>query len=216
MRARTLLVAAAAALVHCAAALAESPVLRTNPADQAAAKAAVLKAADVGAGWKGGARKADIQFESPCPETWNPKQADLTITGAAESEFTHAGGETISTSAQVYETAAMLEADWARTVVAPAAIACLRKSFAGAAQGVKLVSFQRLAFAKVAPRTIRFRAVLDYATSGKSVRMMLDLVAFGKGRTAVTLTLIAPYAERADATGAETRLAKILASRFAA
>ena len=63
--------------------------IRFNAADQAAARAAVLRRSDLGSGadWKGGARKPDLTQTDPCPN-YNPKQSDLVLTGIAETQFT--------------------------------------------------------------------------------------------------------------------------------
>jgi hypothetical protein len=206
--------AAAVALVVVQAALAESPVTRFTAADQAAAKAAVLKAADLGAGWKGGLRKATVEGPPSC-DGWNPKQADLLVSGAAESSFTTSGAM-VSSSAMVYKTTRMAALDWQRTVAAPQVVKCISKDFAaGAGDGVRLVSMKRLSFPRLATYSTRLRLVADY-TQGQRMRILFDVVIVGRGRTLVAITLSAPYANRADADAAEVRLAKIVLSRIAA
>ena len=66
-----------------AALAADKQPIRFNAADQAAAKAVTLKAADLGPGWKGGPKKPDLSQDDKCMT----KVSDLVITGAASSKF---------------------------------------------------------------------------------------------------------------------------------
>ena len=202
----------ALALVMAQVALAESPVMRFNAADQAAAKAVVLKAADLGPGWKGGPQKASVEGPPPCPG-WNPKQADLVITGAAESEFS-APGAMVSSSVQVYKTTRMIAVDWQRTVIAPEVIRCISRDLgADVGDGMRVISMKRMPFPKLATFSARFRVLLE-TTQGQAVRVLIDVVLVGRGRTAVAITLSTPYANRAEADAAEVRLARLMLARI--
>jgi hypothetical protein len=199
------------------AAPAESPVVRFNAKDQAAARSAVLKAGDLGSGWKGGFEKAKVSSPTACPGLWDPKQADLVITGLAESSFSYRAGATqIASAVQLYETSAMTALDWKRTVVHPAIPRCVAKQAAADEdESFRLVSFKRTPFPKLATYSARFRMVIDYTVDGgKTVRVLSDSVVFGRGRTAATLTVTAPYADRAAAHGAELRLARLMLARL--
>lgn len=69
MRRLALPAALATALVLAGAALAaERSTVRLNASDQAAARAAVLRKADLGAGWSGGASKPDLSADDRRPE----------------------------------------------------------------------------------------------------------------------------------------------------
>lgn len=213
---RRLLLAATflVALVAAQVAFAESPVTRFTIADQAAAKAVVLKAADLGPGWKGGLSKPSVDGPPACAG-WNPKQTDLVITGAAESQFT-AQGLMVFSGVQLYKTTRMIALDWQRTVVDPRMPKCLAEDFAADAGGrVRVVSMKRLPFAKVAPYAARFRLLLEY-TEGETVRVFIDFVLVGRGRTAISLGFMAPYAGRAEVEAVELRLAKLLLARIKA
>jgi hypothetical protein len=193
------------------AAPAEAPKKRFNAADQSAARAAVLKAHDLGAGWKGSVKKGAVQTPSSCPG-WKPKQADLVITGVAESEYA-AQGAYVYSSAQVYKTKRMVALDWRRTVTGMP-MRCVSWQFAqGAGEKLKVISVKRLPFPKLAPYTARFRVVVDYDGSS-AARMIIDAVGVGRGRTGVTIGLIAPYAQRAQADAVELRLARLVLSRI--
>ena len=203
--------AAVAALVAVQAALAEAPKSQFTATDQAAARAVVLKASDLGAGWTGSVKKGKVDSPEPCPG-WNPKQADLVITGVAESEFS-AQGAYLHSSAQVYKSIRMAALDWQRTVV-EIPMRCLTKEFtAGAGKDVRVVSVRRVSFPKLAKYTARVRVVADF-NGDSNARVVVDAVVLGRGRTLATFGLIAPYSQRADADAAEVRLAKILVARI--
>jgi hypothetical protein len=211
---RTAAVAALALVAAQAALAAESPVVRYTAADQARARALVLKTADV-PGWKGGQARPNPAATSPCAD-WSPKQADLVVTGAAKSQYTYAGGAlTVSSESLVYRTTRMAALDWQRTVVHPDAVRCIRSSY-DEDPSTELVSFARTSFPKVAQYTVRYRVVLDVPTGAGAVRMFADVVLFGQGRQLVNLALVAPYRERAAADAAERRLARLLAARLRA
>ena len=74
----------AVVLVAAGAAWASSPSkekIAYTTAGRAKAKAEVLRRADVGKGWQGGARKPDVSSALPC--SYKPKQNDLVPIGAA-------------------------------------------------------------------------------------------------------------------------------------
>jgi hypothetical protein len=196
-RARAVLAAAGAALVTLVAvqaAFAEAPRTSFTVADQAAARAAVLRASDLGTGWTGTVKKSAVEGPTPCPG-WSPRQADLVITGAAESQLS-AQGVFVFSSALVYKSTRMIALDWQRTVVG-LPVRCLAGQFtAGAGDQLKIV-------------------VADYQGNATG-RVFVDAVLVGRGRTAASIGLVAPYAQRADADAAEIRLAKIVLARIKA
>lgn len=192
-----------------AAFAAEKQPIRFNAADQAAAKAMTLKASDLGAGWKGGATKPDLSNDT-CPT----KRSDLVLTGAAKSEFKQAG-LMVSSESAVLRTAAMVRADWQRTVASPAFWACGRRELAKM-EGAKLVSLKNVGFPKVAQYSARYRALYDFGTTGSPALFMIDIITVGQGRSEISVMLSAPYADRAAADAAGRRLAKILVNRIRA
>jgi hypothetical protein len=206
--------ALAAALVVTGVALAEAPVVLFDPADQAAAKAAVLRASDLGPGWKGGLTKAEVDGADGCPG-FKPKQADLVVTGLAESEFKHRPGAlTITSQAQVLKTKAMVRLDWERTVAHPSVLGCMRRAFADTGdRSIRFVSANRISFPRIGSRSARYRVVMNYAVGEDTVPMLFDFVAVEAGRTELSLSLIAPLKDRRAADTAEARLARILVQR---
>jgi hypothetical protein len=180
-------------------------------AGQAAAKAAVTRAADLGSGWTGGAVKP--QLAPAVSSSFDPKQSDLVEIGAARTAFKRPGTE-VDTEAQVLKTSTMVRLDWQRTVLPAKVVPCLRESLARqlAGQGT-LVSVTRSAFAKVAPLANVFRALIDIPTANGPVRIFTDIVVVGQGQTELTVTWAAPYAAAAAVRAAEVHLLRTLVAR---
>jgi hypothetical protein len=204
---RVALVAAVALVAVQAAFAADRQPVKLTAADQAHAKAATLRLADLGSGWKGGAVKPDLSPDDSCPA----KRSDLVITGAAKTEFTGQGAKVVS-EANVLRSAAMVAADWKRTVGNAAYMACVRRE-ALKTPGAKVISFTRMSFPKLAPLAVRYRMVVDYGTTASPVRVVMDVIFIGSGRTELSLLVSAQYAERADVDLAGRGLAKLLVAR---
>jgi hypothetical protein len=190
--------------------------IRLNPADQASARAAVLRRADLGpTGWSGGPVKPDLSSTMSCPG-YEPKQSDLVLTGAAEADFRHSG-LSIQSVAQVLKTRSMVAHDWQRTVVAPKAIACLRSMLARALpSNQRVVSFKKLPFPRLTRYATAYRALIDFSSQGQHVLFLADIVLVGRSRTELTLSVVAPAAARASISKAEVRLARNLVARIRA
>jgi hypothetical protein len=135
------------------------------------------------------------------------------LTGAAETEFSQ-GALDFDSEAQVLATARMVRLDWRRVVLAPGLLPCLRSHAAPA--GTKVVSLRRIPFPHVATYTAALRFVTDVSASGSKVRVFVDIVLVGRGRTEITLRTTAPYVARAPVKAAEIRLARILVGRIRA
>jgi hypothetical protein len=190
----------------------ENQPIKFNASDQAAAKALTLKMGDLGAGWKGGATKPQLNPDNPC----TMKRSDLVLTGAARSEF-KTQGATITSESNILQSPTMVSADWQRTVENATFMACTRGVYMKSTEAnVKVVSFTKLAFPKVTRYTARYRLLADYGAAGETVRVLVDMIFLGQGRSEISLIVSTPYADRAAADGAERRLAQILVKRIAA
>ena len=214
-RFRPLVAATAVALAVSSAAGAADPgkeKIRFNAADQAAARAAILRRSDLGPGWSGGRKKPDLSLGPTCPN-YHPKQSDLVLTGAAESEFRRTGMD-VDNEVQVLQTARMVSLDWQRAVLAPGALPCLRRDLAkGLGTTATIVSFRRLAFPKLTRYTAAFRVVVAVTISGTTIRVVVDAVLVGRGRSEITLDVAAPAAVAAPLPAAERRLARKILAR---
>jgi hypothetical protein len=210
---------AAAAASVASASVADKEQIHLTKAGQAAARAAVLRKADLGTapGWTGGAKKPDLSSTPDCPG-FRPKQSDLVVNGAAETVFKHPGIE-FDTEAQVLETAHMVKLDWQRTAIAPQILPCLRTAAAkNAGTASHVVSIRRISFPRLATYTTAIRILFDVKSPSATtpVRVFVDVVLVGRGRTELTLTTTAPLLANSVVRPAEVRLAKVLAGRIRA
>jgi hypothetical protein len=139
---------------------------------------------------------------------------DLVLTGAAESQFT-APGIFVASYSDVLQTKRMVQLDWQRAVTSGKLVTCMRTTLADDDRAT-FVSFKRLSFTRVAPMTARYRLVQDYTASGRTARVLMDMIFLGRGRNEVTLVVSVPYSERAAVAAAELKLARLLASRMRA
>jgi hypothetical protein len=209
---RLVTVALLAGVVVGAAVAAEPQPVKLNAADQAAAKAVTLKAGDLGPGWKGGPQKPDLKRDDMA--RCGIEYRDLVLTGAAESQFT-APGIFVASYSDVLQTKRMVQLDWRRAVTSGKLVTCMRTTLADDDRAT-FVSFKRLSFTRVAPMTARYRLVQDYTASGRTARVLMDMIFLGRGRNEVTLVVSVPYSERAAVAAAELKLARLLASRMRA
>lgn len=205
----------AAALVAAGVAWASSPSkekIAYTAAGQAKAKAEVLRQTDLGQGWQGGSRKPDVSSALPC--SYKPKQDDLVLIGAAETDWRKPGLE-IDSEAQVLRTAGMVQRDWRRTILASQVVPCLRHGFQKSLGSTgTLVSFGRTAFPHVATLTQGFRAVIKVKEGSSTVPIEINVLALGAGRNEITLTLTGLAAARQALHTGELRLARRLAGRM--
>jgi hypothetical protein len=188
--------------------------IRFNAADQAAARAAVIRRADLGSasGWKGGATKPDLSPPPTCPN-YHPKQSDLVLTGVAETDWTR-GGVDFDSEAQVLRTARMVQLDWQRSIQVPGVVPCLRRQLVKAfGSKATVVSFKRIAFPHIARYAAAFLLLADVRSQGKKVRVMVEPIVAGRGRTEITLTASALASARSSVSAAALRLARILVAR---
>jgi hypothetical protein len=209
-----LLLAAGAALALAGSAAADKEKIRLTPAGNAAAHAVLVMRTDLGtaAGWAGGSAKPDLTSTLPC--SYQPKQSDLVLIGAAKTVWKNTGIE-FDSEAQVLQTPAMVGLDWQRSVLAPQVVPCLRAGIAKQLGSTgRLVSFRRVGFPRIATYARKYRALVDVNTAAAPVRIMVDVVMVGRGRTEITLTTSASYAASATVSPAELRLAILLVSRI--
>jgi hypothetical protein len=180
-------------------------------AGQAAAKAAVLRLADLGSGsgFTGGAVAPDSSATPDCA-TYHPKQSDLVKNGDAGSAFA-AGNVSIQSEATVLATTAMVRTDWQRTI-RPELVGCLRTVFARSlGSSGKVVSVADLPFPEVGTYSHGYRAVLSVVKAGTTSKVVSDFILIGRGRTELTLVLTSPPS--ASTAAVEATLARKLVAR---
>jgi hypothetical protein len=215
-------VAGAAALVVCVApaALAGSGGKRIelNRVDQAAARGAIVRRSDLRSGsWSGGPIAPDLKPEPTCPN-YHPKQSDLVLTGAAASNFLRSDRRALGTNVKVLRTARMVSLDWRRQVMAAGVVACQRLLWGKSlGPGAKVVSFVRIRLPKMAKYAAEFRGFADVTVgTGKTVRLVVDGVRVSRGRSEISLVMLAPAAARRQVVADVRRLARLMVSRLRA
>ena len=205
---RLLALALLLALVGAAAALAArgDPQKKITPADQARAKAMVLRNADFGLGFKATLASAD-EGDFYCEAL---DESDLTLTGEAKSPTFRGGVELVSSLSAVYRSLADSNTSWRRETSA-AGDTCARDEFRREFQrdGIRLESFRRMTFPRLAERSIAYRLV----ASSQGVRVYFDVVVLQQSRGQAALLLGSALAPMPRAE--EVRLARIVAGRMA-
>jgi hypothetical protein len=190
--------------------------IRFNPADQAGARAVLIRLSDLGSGgWQGGRVKPDLSAGPTCPN-YHPKRSDLMITGAAKAAFRRSPLE-FDSAAEVLKTRRMVALDWRRSVIAPGVVPCLRTTLIkGLGSSAKLVSFRKLPFPRMSTYTAFFRGVISVQAQGQTVRLLADTLLVGRSRTEITISVAGPAGAKNAISAAERRLARVLVSRVRA
>jgi hypothetical protein len=208
---RLLTLAFVLALVLAGAALAArgDPQKRITPADQARAKAMLLRPSDL-PGYQVLPPAADTGgFYCPALDA-----SSLTLTGEATGRRFAIDFVIAASSAEVWESMADARAAWTKATNA-AGVACartvLRREFAK--QGARLDSLREVPFSRVAQRTVAYRVVFTSRTPQGDVPVHLELVALMHSRAHVTLAMSSALVPPSRA--AMLRLARTTAKRMA-
>ena len=157
------------------------PQKRITPADQARAKAMLLRAADLSVAYV--ARPSSSgSGDFYCAAL---DESDLTVSGDAKSPSFTTTGEQIASTAYVYRSRADADASWRRGT-SDAGVECLRAGLRAQFRGtgVRLASFKRMAFPARGQRSVAFRAV----ATQQGIRVFIDLVAMQVSRAQVGVT----------------------------
>jgi hypothetical protein len=200
-----LVVSASASASH------QDPQKKLTKADNARARAMLLTRADLPPGFQAQRSSSEDPHVDCAPSVG---ESDLTLTGEAEGRQFALGPVFVASAAQVYRTNADSNASWRRATSA-AGVECatnlLRREFAK--QQITLVSLRRIAFPRVAQRTVAYRVRLSADTPQGTVVVFVDIVALMHGRAHASVIVGVPLAppQRAD----ELRLARLVAGRMA-
>jgi hypothetical protein len=189
---RLLCVAALAAVVVPAALGADGePQKRLTKADQAKARAIVLRRSDFPAGWVAKPNTTTSQ-DTPRCSTYNPDQSDLIETGDVDSpDFTRADGSFVSGSVGIFKTATMAKTGYAR-VARPQLASCFAELFAkGAAPAkVQVLHVGPLPFRRLGDRSNAYRLTANVTLQGTTIPVAIDIVTFNRGRVDVAMILL--------------------------
>ncbi len=167
----TLVVLAALAGTSAALAARGDPKEAITPADQARAKAMLLRAADFSPAYTASPAASRGGGDLYCAAL---DESDLTVSGRAESPRFTATPEFITSTAYVYKSRSGSNASWARGTSA-AGVNCLRDVLRAQLQGtaVRFVSFKKLSFPKRGQRSVSYRAI----ATQQGLRLYVDVVA---------------------------------------
>ena len=177
---RLLVVSVLLALLATGSALAAAgdPQKKLTPADQARARAMLLRKADLGLGYQS-IPSGEPSFGA-CEAL---DESDLTLTGEAKTPTFSSGLLTVSTVAAVYESRSDANASWKRGT-SRAGEACLRNNVRRefAKGGLKLLSLRRAVFPRLAQKTIAYRVALAGQSQGVTIRVYIDFVVLQQSR----------------------------------
>lgn len=191
----------------------QDPQKKLTKADNARARAMLLKRTDLAPGF----RAQQAGGEDPHNNcSASVSESDLTLTGEAEGPQFALGVTFVGSASQVYESVADAATSWRRSTSAAGtkcATALLRREFAK--QGIRLVSVRKIAFPRVysSDRTVAYRVKLSATSPQGTVSVFLDLV--GLMRTRAHATVIVGSALVAPERAYELDLAQIVAGRMA-
>jgi hypothetical protein len=180
------------------------PKERFTPADQARARAMLLRLSDFNAAFRSAPSGSGGGY-SYCAAL---DESDLTLTGRSQSPIFGATTEYVISSADVYESRSDANASWLRGASA-AGQRCIRLGVRNEFRGlpVKLVSFTKMPFALRGQRTLAYRAIV----SRQGVRTYLDGVAMLVGRAEVSVLYISALSP--PPAGELRRLTGVVATR---
>jgi hypothetical protein len=207
---RLLAIALVLALAGGGAALAArgDPQKRITPADQARAKAMLVRPADL-PGFRATPSSSVGDFYCKALD-----ESDLTLTGEAQGRQLALATVLVGSSAQVYESVGDARTAW-RRALSPAGVRCaklvLGREFAR--QGARLVSLSRISFPRVAQQTTAFRATLSGTTPQGELRVYVDVVALMHARAQASVVVGSALVVPTRAQ--EVRLARTVAKRMA-
>jgi hypothetical protein len=161
---------------------------RLRPVDVALAKRTTVRAADLGRGWVRRPPGPASNELPPCPGV-DMDFSRFTITGTARSSF-ELQGASIDSYVEVYESRADAAGDF-RKATTPPVLRCLgrwlREELAKEMPGARLVTARLVSRPRLGERGVLYRVVTSVPTNGRRVAVYLDLLAFQRGRTAVTI-----------------------------
>jgi hypothetical protein len=196
-----------ATAVSAAAGGGEREQVKLNAADQAAAKATMIRRGDLrpAGSWVGRSITPDHQAPS-CPN-FHPKQSDLVVTGSAETYWSRPGRAVVSV-ADVLKTARMVQLDWQRAGT-KAAVACSLTD-----GGATNVVVSKVTFPDIAPIAGAFRAFYDVTQGGRTLRFVSEFAAIAHGRSELSLGEFALAAAPVGTLHADVvRLSRLMLAR---
>jgi hypothetical protein len=205
-------------LVSAAAADPLDPKQKLTPADQARAKAALLRQNDLGTGWTGGASATPSSLKAPVCPSLRPNYSKLTLTGHAESLFSNGnGGIQVVADVEVWKTLAQAKQHM-NALLQPKLGACIRYALLKSVGGtnVTILGAQRQPTPKLGDSSAHYRVPLGVKSGNQTVSVLSDVLMVRKGRTEIYLNVVAPADNEDQLTGFVHRLARATLARVRA
>lgn len=169
--------------------------VRLTAADNTLARRTTLRLGDLAAAWKV-ERSTGADDERTVCSGFDPDFSAFTITGKAQSSFSHAGGGWISSAVEVYASHEDAVGDF-RVGSQAAAAKCMASTFAaglasGAGSSVKtrITSSGMVAGPRVGERSVVFRIVGDVSGPAGHVPVYFDVLAVQRGRSIVAVVFM--------------------------
>jgi hypothetical protein len=205
-----LLLAALALAGPAAARDPKDPQQRHTAADTKLANTLALHQKDLAAGWA-----PAKPTPNPPPCRTEPDESNLVQTARIDPTFIWKDGiTTLGTEVDIFKTAAMAKRDWSLSTL-KLFQSCLLQSAREQLPHLKvtLVSSQQLPRpSAIAERSLHYRLVFDITHAGKTVPIVSDVTALGRGRETVVMH---SFSVRIPLpSSATTQLVQILANRL--
>jgi hypothetical protein len=161
-----------------------------RPGDQARARKANLRLADLPSGFRSLARPHEKSGPAVCGR-FRPDLSDLTITGEAGSpNFVGANGTSIFSEAEVYRTVHDEQQSWQRTTrreALPCFAQQLERQSASTPIRIDVRSYAQLPAPRFGDRSAKFRFVAVVVSQGVRIQMWIDVLGVARGRADAAL-----------------------------
>jgi hypothetical protein len=184
------------------------PQKRIVAADQARARAMLLRQADVP-----GFQRQPSSGSDPHLTCTGLDESDLTVTGDAEAPSWALSVVFITSSSTVYATRADAATSWRRGT-SSTGMRCLREELSRqfAMRGTRVISLRRVPFPALAQRSAAYRLTLQGMAQGQTVNAYVDFVVLMQGRGVAGLVVGSALVQ--PDRPAEVRLARTIAGRM--
>jgi hypothetical protein len=184
------------------------PEKRIRAADQARAKAMLVRASDVPGFQKLPTSRGDTHLTCQALD-----ESDLTVTGDAEAPRWALSVASVTSSSTVYATQADAATSWRRGT-SVAGTRCLRDELGRqfATRGVRVASLRRLSFPALAQRSAAYRLTLQGTAQGQTIKVFVDVVVLLHGRAVAGLVMGSALVQ--PDRPAEVTLARTIATRM--
>jgi hypothetical protein len=158
---------------------------RLRPADTRAARASLIRLADLNTGWKRD-KPSDDSDSDTCPHL-SPDFSRFVITGKAKAEFMHPQGAWLISETEIYASRQHAVGDFALSA-RPWLVKCLRYTLEHAPAKdprvrLRVLTARMVPTASIGEFTARIKALARVIGPARQLTMYVDFFAFVKGRS---------------------------------